>query len=53
MKRGHCTANPTVGTEDFRAKSADGRERTLKDTEIAALWNAVDGDTDYGRIVFH
>jgi integrase len=51
MKRGHCTANPVIGTEEYKAKSADGRERCLKDTELAAVWNAVDGGTDYGRIV--
>jgi integrase len=38
-------------TEDFKPKSTDGRERHLKDTEIAALWTAVDNDSDYGRII--
>jgi integrase len=50
MTRTHCTANPVVGTDTFKG-NAGGRERHLKDTEIAAVWNAVEGDTDYGRIV--
>jgi hypothetical protein len=42
MKRGHCTANPVIATEDYRAKSSDGRERHLTDIEIASVWNSVD-----------
>jgi len=50
MRRGHCTTNPVIGTEPYKV-APGGRERVLTDIEIASLWNAVGGDSDFGRIV--
>jgi integrase len=50
MKQGHCAANPVIGTDTFKT-NAGGRERTLKDTELAAVWKALGDDSDYARIM--
>jgi integrase len=40
--------NPVNGT---RKRDEESRERVLTDAELAAIWNAADLKTDYGRIV--
>lgn len=45
---GLCEANPVIGTN--KATTNAGRERTLTDAELAAIWNAAPA-TAFGRIV--
>jgi integrase len=42
MHQGLVTANPVVGTA--KPREAGPRERTLSDPELAAVWNACEGD---------
>jgi integrase len=48
MGEGLCEANAVIGTN----KPADppARDRVLTDSELAAIWNACEGD-DHGRII--
>jgi integrase len=48
MQKGLLEKNPAIGTEDFEDKK---RDRVLTNKELAAVWNACDGDDDYSRIV--
>jgi integrase len=45
---GLCDSNPVMGTN--KRDENDPRERSLSDSEIAAVWLGA-GDTDYGRIL--
>jgi integrase len=42
-------SNPVVGTN--HPGNAKPRERVLSNEELAAVWNGVDGNSDYGRSV--
>ena len=44
---GHAEANPVNGTNRTGSKA---RERVLQDSELLAIWNALDNDDDYGAI---
>lgn len=46
---GLVDANPVSGTN--KSGAAKDRDRVLTDNELAAIWNASDPETDYGRIV--
>jgi integrase len=46
---GICDTNPVIATNN-PTKGIEGRERTLDDDEIKAVWNACPPD-DFGRIV--
>ena len=49
IDRGYLDANPTL---NVRARAQSGaRERVLSEAELAAVWNACDGDDDFSRIV--
>ena len=49
IDRGYLDTNPTV---NIRARAHGGaRERVLSEPELAAIWNACDGDDDFSRIV--
>jgi integrase len=49
MEEGWAKQNPVIGTR----KPADPkpRDRVLSDAELVAIWNACNGDDDFGRIV--
>jgi integrase len=49
LQQGHCDLNPFVGTAN--PKSGPPRDRVLDNVELAAVWNACDMDTDFGRIL--
>ena len=49
IDRGYLDANPTLHVR-ARAQSR-ARERVLSEAELAAVWNACDGDDDFSRIV--
>jgi integrase len=49
IEGGHVEVNPCIGSRKF--EQGDGRERVLEDHELAAVWNNVDMDTDFGRII--
>jgi integrase len=46
---GLCELNPVIGTN--RNSDDAERERTLTDTELVKVWNAVPADSHYGAIV--
>jgi integrase len=48
MQMGYCEANPVIGTVEF---TTTPRERVLGDDELAAIWNACDGNSEHDRIV--
>jgi integrase len=48
-KRSLCTTNPTTNTE--KAKENGPRERVLSDPEIAALWQATEGNDDNRQVI--
>jgi integrase len=48
MQMGYCETNPVIGTVEF---TKTNRERCLTDSELAAVWNACDGNDDHARIV--
>jgi integrase len=48
LRIGYLENNPVIGTEDFKSIK---RDRVLSDAELAAVWNACDGDDNYHRIV--
>ena len=49
IKEGLCEVNPTIATNTYTGDNR--RDRVLSSAEIVSIWNALDGDTDYGRIV--
>ena len=49
MEEGWVKQNPVVGTRN--PGEAKRRTRVLSDGELAAVWNACNGDDDFGRIV--
>jgi integrase len=49
MEEGWIKQNPVVGTRN--PDEAKRRTRVLSDGELAAVWNACNGDDDFGRIV--
>jgi integrase len=49
MKQGYLDANPCIGTEQPKANPA--RDRILSDSELAAIWNACDDDSDFSKII--
>jgi integrase len=49
MENDLITVNPVIGS--YSPPPAKERDRVLSDAELAAIWNALDGDSDYGRIV--
>jgi integrase len=49
LKRGMCKTNPTANTE--KAKENGPRERVLSDPEIAALWQATEGNDDNRQVI--
>lgn len=50
IDRGHCDATPIIGIQR-RNKKKGKRERVLSEAELAAVWHASGGDSDYGRII--
>jgi integrase len=48
MRRGLHDSNPVIGTERRKERS---RDRVLTDGELAIIWNALDGDSDYSDII--
>ena len=49
IDRGYLDSNPTP---NIRARAQGGaRERVLNEAELAAIWNACDGEDDFSRIV--
>ena len=49
IDRGYLDNNPTL---NIRARAQSGaRDRVLSEAELAAVWNACDGDDDFSRIV--
>jgi integrase len=48
MEEGWCASNPVIGTR--RPEDPKPRKRVLSDGELAAVWNACDGDDDFSRI---
>jgi integrase len=48
LRMGLLESNPVIGTEDFKPIK---RDRVLTDVELAAVWNACDGNDDYDRII--
>ena len=48
-KRHMCTTNPTTNTE--KARENGPRERVLSDPEIAALWQATEGNDDNRQVI--
>ena len=49
MRMGLTDSNPVIGT--VRHKPAAPRDRVLSDIELAAIWNACEGNNDYSRII--
>jgi integrase len=49
MKQGLCEANCVLGTEQPKANPP--RARILSDSEIASIWNAASGDSDFDTII--
>jgi integrase len=47
LRHGFTESNPTIGTE--MGKRVVPRARVLSDSELAAIWNAADGE--YGKVV--
>src|SRR5262249_13639513 len=48
MQDGLVEANPVIGAR--KPPGNRPRSRVLSDAELAALWNAADGGTEYGKI---
>src|SRR5262245_13789376 len=49
MEEGWAQSNPVIGTR--RPQEGRPRDRVLTDAELAAVWNASNGDDDHSRIV--
>jgi integrase len=49
MRKGFCTGNPVLGTEDPE-EGIDPRDRVLESAELKAIWRQC-RDDDFGRIV--
>jgi integrase len=49
MVQGLCASNPVLQTEAVEGN--DSRERVLTNAELAAIWNACDGNDDYSKII--
>lgn len=47
---GLCENNPVIGTNRAGGESR-GRARVLTDTEVVAIWNAADPESEFGKIV--
>lgn len=48
ISKGWLDVNPATGTEK---RASERRERVLTPQELVAIWNAVEGDGDFGKIV--
>jgi len=49
MVNGHCESNPVLNS--VIPKTRASRDRVLSDSELAAIWNVCNMNTDFGRIV--
>jgi integrase len=49
IRSGLAEMNPVIGTE--KPEPSTARERVLTDQEIAAIWNALPPDSEYGKMV--
>ena len=49
MQHGLCEQNPVIGSPVPKANPA--RDRVLSDSELAAVWEAANGNDDFSRIV--
>ena len=49
MVNGHCESNPVLNS--VIPKTPASRDRVLSDSELAAIWNVCNMNTDFGRIV--